>query len=67
MGSRYYSNRLKNKKAREKRRPARPKSFKSEESAKKWAEAKGIKEYKLVSLKVDPTSKHKKIRVVESK
>ena len=64
MGSRYYSNRLKNKAARGKRRPARPKSFKSEEAAKKWAVAQGIKEYNLVSLKVDPTSKHKKIRVV---
>jgi len=64
MGSRYYSNRLKNQTARKKRRPARQKSFKSEESAKKWAGAQGIKEYNLVSLKVDPSSKHKKIRVV---
>ena len=33
-----------------KSRKKRPKTFKSEEAAKKYAEAKGIKNYKLVNL-----------------
>lgn len=44
-------------------RSARPKTFKSEESAKAWAENKGVKNYKLVNLK-NEESKTKKIRVV---
>jgi len=47
--------------ANRKRLP-RPKTFKSEESAKAWAEAQGIKNYELKNLR-SPESKTKKIRV----
>jgi hypothetical protein len=41
-------------------------TFKSEEAAKKYAEAKGIKDYKLVDLKeFDP--KKNKIKIISSK
>lgn len=42
-------------------RKKRPKTFKSEESAKKWAESKGINNYELNNLRF--TDKDKKIRV----
>jgi hypothetical protein len=41
----------------------RVKSFKSEEAAKKYAESKGLKDFKLVNLK-STSSKKKKIKVV---
>jgi hypothetical protein len=41
----------------------RPKTFKSEEAAKKYAESKGLKDYKLVNLK-SASSKKKKIKVI---
>lgn len=44
-------------------RKKRPKTFKSEDTAKKWAEAKGIKNYELKDLRI--TNKDKKIRVIE--
>ena len=44
-------------------RKSRPKTFASEEAAKIWAEAHGIKEYSLVNLKIAENSQ-KKIRVV---
>jgi hypothetical protein len=44
-------------------RESRPKTFKSEEQAKVWAEANGIKDYSLENLK-SPESSSKKIRVV---
>ena len=44
-------------------RQARPKTFKSEAAAKKYAETKGIKSYKLVNLK-SSTSKTKKLKIV---
>lgn len=44
-------------------REPRPKTFKTEESAKRYAESKGIKNYKLVNLKTS-SSKRKKLRIV---
>lgn len=43
----------------------RPKTFDSEEKAKKWAELKGIKEYSLVNLKNEVSSR-KKIKVIRN-
>ena len=63
MGSRYYTKRLRVKAERKKRRPARLKTFKSEEAAKKYAEAKKLKDYRLVNLRLDPKAKPK-IKVV---
>ena len=45
-------------------RSPRLKSFKSEESAKKWAEARGIQKYNLKDLR-RPGAKDKKIVVIE--
>ena len=42
----------------------RPKSFKTEEAAKKWAEDKGIKGYELKDIRA-PGASDKKIIVVE--
>lgn len=44
-------------------RSSRPKTFSSEEKAKTWAEANGIKKYTLKNLK-SPESSTKKLRVV---
>ncbi len=44
-------------------RENRPKTFTTEEAAKKWAEEQGFKEFKLENLK-SPESKTKKIRVI---
>lgn len=66
MSNRYYSKRLKDigkKKAKTRRKRSRPKSFKTEESAKKWAEANKIKDYKLKNLK-SSESKEKKLVIV---
>ena len=49
-----------------KKRKKRPKTFKSEESAKKWAENNKIKDYELINLK-SSESKTKKIRVIPKK
>jgi len=43
-------------------RKKRPKTFTSEESAKKWAESKGIKTFELKNLRLG--TKDKKIRVI---
>ncbi|MBW2976198.1 hypothetical protein KY347_01995 [Candidatus Woesearchaeota archaeon] len=49
--------------SRKKSRSKRPKTFKSEESAKKYAESRGIKSYKLVDLQeLNPNKK--KIKIV---
>ena len=40
----------------------RPKTFKTEESAKKWAENNNIKNYELINLK-NPENKLKKIKI----
>jgi ribonuclease E len=61
MGSTFYSNRLDQRPGR--RRKKRPKTFKSEESAKKWAEENKISKYELVNLKPEG-SKSVKIKVV---
>lgn len=44
-------------------RARRPKTFSSEEAAKKWAEANKIKGFVLVNLRAD-SAKDKKIKVV---
>ena len=44
------------------KRKKRPRTFKSEEIAKKWAEAQGITDYELKNLRIG--TKDKKIRVV---
>ena len=63
MGSRYFSKRIPER--TKTRRPRnRPKTFKSEESAKAWAEKQGLKDYKLVNMK-SPESKTKKIKVIK--
>lgn len=43
-------------------RKKRPKTFSSEEIAKKWAESQGIKKYELKNLRIG--TKDKKIRVI---
>tara|TARA_Y100000310_G_C20170046_1_gene573232 strand:- start:13 stop:231 length:219 start_codon:yes stop_codon:yes gene_type:complete len=43
-------------------RKTRPKTFKSEENAKKWAESQGIKAYTLKNLRIG--DKDKKIAVI---
>jgi len=63
MGSRYYTKRLRVKAARAKRRPARPKTFSSQEAAKKWTEAKKLKDYKIKNLRIDPKAKPK-LRII---
>ena len=42
----------------------RPKTFKTEESANKWAEENKIKDYKLENIK-SPESKTKKLRIIK--
>jgi hypothetical protein len=44
-------------------RATRPKTFKSEEAAKKWAESQKITKYSIVNLK-NPESASRKLRVV---
>ena len=51
---------------RRRNRISRPKTFKTEEAAKRYAEAKGIKDYTAVNLK-STTSKTKKLRIVRGK
>lgn len=41
----------------------RPKTFANEESAKKWADAQGLKDYELVNLRTEESST-KKFKVV---
>jgi len=48
---------------RDNKKKKRPKTFKTEESANKWAEANKLKDYKLVNLR-SASAKDKKIRVV---
>ena len=62
MGSIYYSKRIPERTAVRRKR-SRPKTFKTEEAAKAWAEKQGLKKYKLVNLK-SSESKTKKIKVV---
>lgn len=65
MGSTYFNKRLfatKRKPKYGRQRAGRPKTFKSEDTAKKWAEANKIADYELVDLKEG--KKENKIRVV---
>jgi len=65
MGSTYFVKRIfhtKRKPHYGRERQKRPKTFRTEEAAKKWAEAGKIKDYELVNLKEG--KKEKKIRVV---
>lgn len=65
MGSTFFVKRIfkvKHKPKYGRGRAKRPKTFKSEETAKKWAEAKKIANYRLVDLKEG--KKEKKIRIV---
>ena len=48
------------------KRSTRPKTFKTEIDAKKWAELNGIKDFYLINLK-NEFSKDKKYRIVTSK
>lgn len=59
MGSRLYKERIKIK--RRKPKGSKPKAFKSEESANKWAKEHNIKDYKLVNLRSE--GKKKKIKI----
>ena len=64
MGSTQYSKRVPERTAV--RRPrSRPKTFKTEEAAKAWAEKQGMKNFKVVNIKSDD-SKVKKLKVVSS-
>ncbi len=47
-------------------RKRRPKTFKTEEAARKWAEEKGLKDYKIVNMK-NSGSKKSKFRIVREK
>ncbi len=65
MGSTYYIKRIfmrKRKPHYGRDRAVRPKTFKTEEGARKWAEANKIKSYDLVDLKEG--KKERKIKVV---
>ncbi|MFW6231015.1 MAG: hypothetical protein ACOC32_03240 [Nanoarchaeota archaeon] len=63
MGSRYHTVRLKKREGRTRGEANRPKTFKTEDAAKAWAEGQGIKKYKLENMK-SPEASVKKIRVV---
>ncbi len=68
MSNRYYSKRLKDiekKKAKVRRARSRPKSFKTEEAAKKWAESNKVTGYTLKNLK-SPENNVKKIVIVKN-
>ncbi|MBU0614746.1 MAG: hypothetical protein KJ601_01515 [Nanoarchaeota archaeon] len=60
MGSTYFSNRVRlivQRAERARGQIDRPKSFRSEEAAKAYAEKKGIKKYSLRNLKNEPNKK----------
>lgn len=63
MGSRYHTIRLKKRTGKTRSSKSRPKTFKTEESAKVWASANNITDYTLENLK-SPESSEKKIRVI---
>jgi len=47
------------------KRSPRPRTFKTEESAKKWADTQGLKNYQLQNLRT-PESSTKKLRIVSN-
>ena len=63
MGSRYHTIRLKKRTGKTRSMKVGAKTFKTEDAAKVWASAQGIKNYSLLNLK-SPESSEKKIRVV---
>ena len=66
MSNRFYSKRLRVKEERKRgNRKPRPKSFKTEDAAKKWADANKIKNYSLRNLKSTEGSK-KKIVIIKA-
>ena len=67
MGNRYYSKRLRDitkRKDADRRNTSRPKSFKTEEAANKWADVNKIKDYTLRNLK-STANKLKKLIIVK--
>jgi hypothetical protein len=67
MASTYYSKRLKfklDKRINVRRERTRPKSFKTEAAAKKWAEENKVKSYELKNLKSSENS-IKKLVIIE--
>jgi hypothetical protein len=62
MGSTYFSKRIPER-TPVRRERARPKTFKTEEAAKAWAEKQGLKDYKIVNLK-SSESKEKKLKII---
>jgi len=62
MGSIYFSKRVPQRTAVRTTR-TRPKTFKNEESAKRWAESQGIKKYSLENIK-SSESQTKKFKVI---
>ena len=62
MGSTQFSKRIPQR-TYIRRKSNRPKSFKTEEAAKVWADKKGIKKYELENMK-SPESRSKKIRII---
>ncbi|MAG19868.1 hypothetical protein CL618_00350 [archaeon] len=54
-----------NKSHKKRIKKVKPKTFKTEESAKKYAEFKGIKKYKLVNLRISEDKK--KLKIVPEK
>lgn len=65
MSNRYHTLRAKKLQGKPRRITKRPKTFKSEESAKKYAETNGIKKYTLENLKTEG-AKEKKLRIIEN-
>ena len=63
MGNRYHTLRAKKYQGKPRGINARPKTFKTEESAKKWAELNKITKYKLENLR-NSESKSSKLRIV---
>ena len=62
MSSHYFSKRVPER-TKVRNKANRPKTFKTEESAKAWAEKQGIKKYSLHNRR-SPESKTKKLRVI---
>jgi len=65
MGSRFWNERHQVRFSPRRHRKNRPKTFKTEEGAKKWAHVQGITKYKLVNLRSSHASTQK-IRVVKN-
>jgi hypothetical protein len=64
MGSRYHTVRTKKRPGKTRSEKVRPKTFKTEEAAKQYAQENGISKYVLENMK-SPEASEKKIRIVE--